>query len=269
VKGAPRFSANLGFLFTELPFLDRFAAAAGAGFAAVEFASPYEHDAGEIARRLADHGLTQALFNLPAGEWEAGERGIAILPERIGAFRDGVARALDAAETLGCRRLNCLAGVAPPDTDRGRLEATFLDNLAFAAGAAARRRVKLLIEPINSRDMPGFFLNRTDEALRLIARVESDNLYLQADVYHMQVMEGDLARRLEAAAPRIAHVQIADNPGRGEPGTGEINYGFLIPLIDRLGYDGWIGCEYRPATTTEAGLGWMSAYHAPSRKTKK
>jgi len=257
----PRLSANLGFLFTDLPFLDRFAAAAKAGFAGVEFASPYEHDAREIERRLADHGLTQALFNLPAGDWDAGERGIAILPGRVEAFRDGVARALDLAETLGCERLNCLAGVAPPDAARGELEATFLDNLAYAAEAAARRKVKLLIEPINNRDMPGFYLNRTDDALRLIERAGSDNLYLQADIYHMQVMEGDLARRLEAAAPRIAHIQIADNPGRHEPGTGEINYAFLIPLIDRLGYDGWIGCEYRP-TTAGTAFGWMSAYRA-------
>ncbi len=256
----PRFSANLGFLFTDLPFLDRFAAAAKAGFAGVEYASPYEHDAREIGSRLADLGLMQVLFNLPAGDFEAGERGIAILSERIGAFRDGVALALDAAEALGCERLNCLAGIVPPNADRARLEATFLDNLAYAAEAAARRKVKLLIEPINSRDIPGFYLTRTDDALRLIERVTSDNLYLQADIYHMQVMEGDLARRLEAGGRRVAHIQIADNPGRHEPGSGEINYDFLIPLIDRLGYNGWIGCEYRPATTTEAGLRWMSAY---------
>ena len=256
----PRFSANLGFLFTELPFLDRFAAAAKAGFAGVEYSSPYEHDAHEIARRLADNGLTQALFNLPAGDWGAGERGIAVLPGRVDEFRDGVGRALDVAETLRCERLNCLAGIAPLDADTKRLESTFLENLEYAAMRAARRKVKLLIEPINSYDMSGFYLNRTDQALRLIARVKSDNLYLQADVYHMQIMEGDLARRLEAALPRIAHIQIADNPGRHEPGTGEINFGFLISLMDRLGYDGWIGCEYRPTESTEASLGWMSAY---------
>jgi hydroxypyruvate isomerase len=256
----PSFSANLGFLFTELPFLDRFGAAARAGFKAVEYASPYEHDARAIARRLADHGLTQALFNLPAGDWEAGERGIAILPGREAEFRDGVLRALDYAQELGCARLNCLAGIAPPGADRGVLEGTFVSNLAFAADALRARRVKLLIEPINGRDMPGFFLNRSDEALRLMKRVGSDNLYLQADIYHMQVMEGDLARRLEAAMPQIAHIQIADNPGRHEPGAGEINYAFLLPLIDRLGYRGWVGCEYRPLTTTEAGLAWMAPY---------
>jgi hydroxypyruvate isomerase len=256
----PKFSANLGFLFTELPFLDRFAAAARAGFAAVEYASPYEHRARDIGERLADHGLTQALFNLPAGNWEAGERGIAVLPGREAEFRDGVSRALDYAEELGCARLNCLAGIAPPGADRRALEETFVANLAFAAEAARERGVQLLIEPINTHDMPGFFLNRSDEALRLINRVGSDNLRLQADVYHMQVMEGDLARRLEAAMPSIAHIQIADNPGRHEPGSGEINYAFLLPLIDRLGYSGWVGCEYRPRAATEAGLGWMAPY---------
>ena len=258
----PRFSANLSFLFAEAPFLDRFEAAARAGFKAVEYMAPYDHDPRAIARRLADLGLTQALFNLPAGDWESGERGLAILPDRVADFRDGVSRALDYADALGCQRLNCLAGVAPPDADRRALEATLLDNLAFAAEAAARRGVKLLIEPINIRDMPGFFLNRSDQALRLIDRVGSDNLWLQADVYHMQIMEGDLARRLEAAAPRIAHIQIADNPGRREPGTGEINYGFLLPLIDRVGYDGWVGYEYRPTTTAAEGLAWINPYRA-------
>ncbi len=256
----PKFSANLSFLFADLPFLDRFAAAAAAGFQAVEYMAPYGHDPREIATRLADLGLTQALFNLPAGDWDAGERGLAILPDRVTAFRDGLASALDYAEALGCHRLNCLAGIAPRGADRLRLEATLLDNLAFAADAAARRGVKLLIEPINTRDMPGFFLNRSDEALRLIDRVGSSNLWLQADIYHMQIMEGDLARRLEAAMPRIEHIQIADNPGRGEPGTGEINYSFLLPRIDELGYDGWVGCEYRPKTTLEAALAWRRRY---------
>src|SRR5271170_1224172 len=256
----PSFSANLSFLFTELPFLDRLPAAARAGFKGVEYVSPYEHGARDIARRLADHGLTQALFNLPAGDWEAGERGIAILPGREAEFRDGVSRALDYAEDLGCARLNCLAGIAPPGADRQALEATFVANLAFAADATRGRGVKLLIEPINTRDIPGFFLTRSDEALRLMGRLKAGNLYLQADIYHMQVMEGDLAQRLEAAMPLIGHIQIADNPGRHEPGSGEINYAFLLPMIDRLGYDGWVGCEYLPLTTTEAGLAWMAPY---------
>jgi hydroxypyruvate isomerase len=254
----PRFCANLGFLFTELPFLDRFAAAAKAGFTGVEYMSPYEQDPREIARQLADLRLTQVLFNLPVGDWAAGERGLAILAGRTQEFRDGLAKALDTAAVLGCERLNCLAGIAPPGADRAALEAAFLDNLAFAADAAGKQGVRLLIEPINSRDMPGFFLNRTDQALSLIDRVKSDNLYLQADVYHMQIMEGDLARRLEAALPRIAHIQIADNPGRHEPGTGEINFPFLLSLLDRRGYGGWVGCEYQPMTTTEAGLRWMN-----------
>ncbi len=253
----PRFCANLGFLFTELPFLDRFAAAARAGFTGVEYMSPYEHDPGEIARRLADLGLTQVLFNLPAGDWAAGERGLAIHAAKAEAFRDGLTKALEYAGALGCERVNCLAGIVPPGVDRAALEATFLDNLLFAAEAAGNRGVKLLIEPINARDMPDFFLSRSDQALSLIDRVKSANLYLQADIYHMQIMEGDLARRLEAALPRIAHVQIADNPGRHEPGTGEINFPFLFSLLDRLGYGGWVGCEYRPTTTTEAGLGWL------------
>ncbi len=256
----PKFSANLNFLFTELPFLDRFAAAARAGFTAVEYPSPYEHEPSDIARRLADHGLAQALFNLPMGNVETGERGLAILPGREQEFRKGVGRALDYAAALGCGRLNCLAGVTPPDVEPRTLETIFLENLSFAAEAARGRGVKLLIEPINDRDTPGFYLTRTDVALRLIEKVRSDNLYLQADIYHMQIMEGDLARRIEAALPQIAHIQIADNPGRREPGTGEINYAFLLPLIDRLGYEGWIGCEYRPTTTVEEGLTWMAPY---------
>jgi len=180
----PNFSANLGFLFTELPFLDRFAAAARAGFKGVEYASPYDHGVRDIARRLADHGLTQALVNLPAGDWEAGERGIAILPGREEEFRDGVSRALDYAGELGCVRLNCLAGIAPPGADQRALEETFVASLGFAAEATARRGVRLLIEPINTRDMPGFFLNRSDQALRLMGCVKSDNLYLQADISH-------------------------------------------------------------------------------------
>lgn len=256
----PKYAANLGFLFTERPFLDRFAAAAKAGFAAVEYMSPYEHSSAEIARRLKDFGLTQALFNLPAGDWAAGERGLAALPGREREFREGLDRALDYAEALGCGRLNALAGVAPPDAQRHALMETLAANLAFAAEAAAKRGVKLVTEPINNvHDIPGFILNRTDEALQLMETVKADNLYLQADIYHMQIMEGDLARRLQSGLPRIGHIQIADNPGRHEPGTGEIAYDFLLPFLDRIGYAGWVGCEYRPLTTTEVGLGWMKA----------
>ena len=212
----PRFAANLGFLFTELPFLDRFAAAARAGFRGVEYISPYEHGARDIARRLADNGLTQALFNLPAGDWAAGERGIAILPGREQEFRDSVSRALDYAGELGCARVNCLAGIAPPGADRRILADTFVANLAFAAEATRGRRIELVIEPINTRDMPGFFLKRSDEALGLMKRVGSDNLHLQADIYHMQIMEGDIIRTIRKNYPFFAHYHAAGNPGRGQ-----------------------------------------------------
>lgn len=260
----PKYAANLSFLFTEQPFLDRFAAAAKAGFRAVEYMSPYEHRASEIAARLADSGLRQALFNLPVGDWAAGERGFAIFPDRVSEFRDGVSKALDYASALGCDRINCIAGLAPKGADRAALEGALLGNLAFAAEAGAKRRVRVLIEPINDVDMPGFFVNRTDEAVKLMNKVGSPNLFLQADLYHMQMMGETLARQLEALMPRIANIQVADAPGRHEPSTGEIDYAMLLPLIDRLGYSDWIGCEYHPLDTTETGLGWMKAPWAAS-----
>jgi len=253
----PKFAANLTMLFNELPFLDRFAAAREAGFSGVEFLFPYEHPASEIAARLADNGLTQVLHNLPAGDWGAGERGIAILPERKKEFREGVDRAVAYARELSCRQLNCLVGIVPEGSDGRLLHHTLVDNLAYAAGELAREGIRLLVEPVNTRDIPGFYLNRTDQALALIEAVGSDNLHLQYDIYHMQVMEGDLARTIERNLPRIAHVQLADNPGRHEPGTGEINYPFLFRHLDAIGYDGWVGCEYKPATDTVAGLGWL------------
>jgi hydroxypyruvate isomerase len=256
----PRFSANLTFLYNEAPFLDRFAAARRSGFAAVEFMSPYEYARSDLAARLRDNGLTLALHNLPAGDWAAGERGIAILPGRVEEFRRGVGQAIDYASALGCGQVNCLAGLAPTGADNDLLRKTLVANLAFAARELGNAKIKLLIEPINTRDMPGFFLSRTDQALRLIEDVGSDNLFIQYDAYHMQIMEGDLARTIEANLPRIAHIQLADNPGRHEPGTGEINYPFLFGFLDKIGYSGWIGCEYKPTTTTDAGLGWMKAY---------
>jgi hydroxypyruvate isomerase len=256
----PKFSANLTFLYNELPLLDRFAAAARAGFKGVEYMSPYEQTKGDLIARLRDNGLTQVLHNLPAGDWGAGERGIAIFPERVEEFRRGVAQAIDYASALGCGMVNCLAGLTPAGEDADRLRKTLVDNLAYAAGEMAKAKIRLLIEPINTRDMPGFFLNRTDQAARLIEEVGSDNLFIQYDAYHMQIMEGDLARAIEANLPRIAHIQLADNPGRHEPGTGEINYPFLFGYLDKIGYSGWIGCEYKPLTTTDAGLGWMKPY---------
>ncbi len=258
----PKFSANLTFLYNELPFLERFAAAAKSGFKGVEYLSPYEETKTDLVARLRDNGLTQALHNLPAGDWAAGERGVAILPDRVEEFRRGVAKAIDYATALGCSQVNCLVGLTPPDADASLLRKTLVDNLAFAARELAGAKIKLLIEACNTRDMPGFFLSRTAQAAALIEEVGSDNLFLQYDIYHMQNMEGDLARAIEANLPRIAHIQIADNPGRHEPGTGEINYAFLLGRLDKIGYAGWIGCEYRPLTSTEAGLGWMKAYQA-------
>ena len=255
-----KFAANLTMLFNEVDFLDRFAAAADAGFTGVEYLFPYDFDKDQLAEKLSDHGLTQVLHNLPAGDWGAGERGIAILPERVGEFQDGVGRAIAYAKTLGCGQINCLAGIAPEGADQDALRATFVENLRFAAKALAAEGIKLLAEPINTIDIPGFFLNRTAQALEIFDEVGSDNLFLQYDIYHMQIMEGDLLRTMETNLGRIAHLQLADNPGRHEPGTGEINYPFLFEALDRIGYTGWIGCEYKPATTTNEGLGWFAPY---------
>jgi hydroxypyruvate isomerase len=255
----PKFAANLTMLFSELPFLDRFAAAKAAGFSGVEYLFPYDFDKADLREQLDEHGLTQVLHNLPAGNWAGGERGIAILPERIDEFRDGVARAIDYARALDCRQLNCLVGVAPRDADPFELNEVLVGNLRFAADALAKERIKLLVEPINTLDIPGFFLNRTEQAVQLIADVRSSNLFIQYDIYHMQVMEGDIARTVQKHLPRIAHIQLADNPGRNEPGTGEINYPFLFRHLDTIGYRGWVGCEYKPRTTTVDGLGWHGA----------
>lgn len=255
----PKFAANLTMLFNELPFLDRFAAAKAAGFSGVEYLFPYDFEKAMLREKLQQHGLTQVLHNLPAGNWSAGERGIAILPDRVDEFCDGVRRAVDYAKALECRQLNCLVGVAPADADRLELNEVLLGNLRFAADALARERIRLLIEPVNTRDIPGFFLNRTEQAVQIISDVGSDNLFIQYDIYHMQVMEGDIAPTLRKHLARIAHVQLADNPGRNEPGTGEINYPFLFRYLDEIGYGGWIGCEYKPKTTTVEGLGWYAA----------
>ncbi|WP_315718412.1 MULTISPECIES: hydroxypyruvate isomerase [unclassified Bradyrhizobium] len=254
----PRFAANLTMLFNELPFLDRFAAAKAAGFRGVEYLFPYDFDKAELREQLARHGLTQVLHNLPAGNWAAGERGIAILPDRVDEFRDGVRRAIEYAKALDCRQLNCLVGIAPDDADPRELNQVLVRNLRFAATALKAQGIKLLIEPINTLDIPGFVLNRTAQALQLISEVESDNLFVQYDIYHMQIMEGDLARTMQKHLARIAHIQLADNPGRHEPGTGEINYAFLFRHLDAIGYPGWIGCEYKPRTTTGEGLGWLT-----------
>lgn len=262
----PRFAANLTMLFTELDFLDRFEAASRAGFEAVEYLFPYAFEARALAERLRAHGLAQALHNLPAGDWDAGERGIACHPDRTREFREGVAQGISYARALGCTQLNCLAGITPPAADPRRVHATLVDNLRWAARALRDEGIRLLLEPINTRDLPGFHLCRTRQALDLIAEVGSDNVHLQYDVYHMQVMEGDLVPTIEHNLARIAHVQIADTPGRHEPGTGEINYPFIFERLDALGYRGWVGCEYRPRAGTVAGLGWFAPYAARRRR---
>ena len=252
----PKFAANLTMLFTEHPFLDRFEHAAKAGFKAVEFLFPYAWPAEEIRQRLDANGLTLILHNLPAGDWDAGERGIACLPDRVAQFRDGVAKAIVYAKALGVKQLNCLAGKAPEGVADDVLRQTFVENLRFAAAELKKAGLRLLIEPINTFDIPGFYLNRTTQAVSILVEVGADNPFVQYDIYHAQRMEGELAATMQKYLPRIGHIQLADNPGRNEPGTGEINYAFLFAHLDRIGYDGWIGCEYKPATTTEAGLGW-------------
>ncbi|MGR4067110.1 hydroxypyruvate isomerase [Billgrantia sp. C5P2] len=255
----PKFAANLSMLFTEEEFLDRFKAAADAGFKGVEYLFPYDYSAVEIKARLDEHGLTQVLHNLPAGDWGAGERGIACHPDRVEEFRAGVEKAIDYATVLGCKQVNCLAGIQPQGVSLEQARRTLVENLHYAAEKLEAAGILLLAEPINTRDIPGFFLNRTEQALAIFDEVGSDNLKLQYDIYHMQIMEGDLAPTIEKHLDRIAHVQLADNPGRHEPGTGEINYPFLFAHLDRLGYDGWIGCEYKPKTTTKEGLGWLDS----------
>lgn len=251
-----KFSANLSMLFTELPFLDRFGAAANAGFDAVEFLFPYAWTAQEIKQRLDIHGLQLVLHNLPAGDWDAGERGIACHPDRVEEFRAGVGQAVDYAKALRVGQLNCLAGKAPAGFSEDRLRQTFVDNLTYAAAQLKQAGLNLLIEPINSFDIPGFYLTRTTQATAILVEVGTDNAFIQYDIYHAQRMEGELAATMQKYLPRIGHIQLADNPGRNEPGTGEINYPFLFAHLDKIGYQGWIGCEYKPATTTVAGLGW-------------
>jgi hydroxypyruvate isomerase len=262
----PKFSANLSMLFTEVEFPARFARAAAAGFAAVECMFPYDWSCAQLAEALKHHRLELVLHNLPAGDWSAGERGIACLPGREGEFQDGVGRAIEYAAALGCRRLNCLAGIIPSGFAVAAHYDTLVTNLQFAAAALERAGIQLLVEPLNDRDIPGFFLTGTRTALDLIAAVENPNLALQYDVYHMQRMEGDLITTLTDQMARIGHIQIADNPGRHEPGTGEINFSNLFAAIDGAGYDGWIGCEYRPYGGTEAGLGWLDAWKGMGRR---
>ena len=253
------FSANLSMLFTEVDFLERFARASKAGFRAVECQFPYQYRMDALAEQLQRHELVQVLHNLPAGDWSRGDRGIACLPDRVGEFQEGLGRAIEYATALGCTRLNCLAGVAPAAADRGTLHETFVENLRFAAGELKTRDITLLIEPINSRDVPGFFLRTSTQALEIIQEVGADNLYLQFDVYHAHIMEGEVVASLQQHLPQIAHVQIADDPGRHEPGTGVIDFTRVFHALESANYGGWIGCEYVPSRTTEESLIWLRA----------
>jgi hydroxypyruvate isomerase len=255
----PKFAANLTMLFTELPFMQRFEAAAKAGFEAVEYLFPYPFEKKELTAALRANGLQQVLHNLPAGDWDKGERGIACHPDRTGEFREGIAMAIDYATALGCPQLNCLVGKVPAGVSAEAAHKTVVENLRLAAGELEAAGLRLLIEPINTFDIPGFFLTRTDQALALIDEVGSSNLRVQYDIYHAQRMEGELGNTLSKNLARIGHIQLADNPGRGEPGTGEINYPWLFRHIDSIGYEGWIGCEYKPRATTAEGLGWRQA----------
>ncbi|MFW5681323.1 MAG: hydroxypyruvate isomerase [Pseudomonadota bacterium] len=261
----PRFCANLTMLYSEHDFLDRFEAAAKDGFTGVEYLFPYDFEAAALKERLDANGLVQVLHNLPAGNWGAGERGIAVLPDRVGEFQDGVGKAIAYATTLGCAQLNCLVGIPPEGADTAKTKETLVANLRFAAAELKKAQIKLLIEPINTRDIPGFYLTGTAQAEDLIAEVGSDNLFIQYDFYHMQIMQGDLWPTFARLQAQIPHVQIADNPGRNEPGTGEINYPFLFDALDRTGYAGWVGAEYKPRGETSAGLGWFEPYKASQR----
>lgn len=254
----PNFAANLSLLYPELPFLERFAAAARDGFLGVEYLFPYSWSAQELRERLIDNGLTQVLFNLPPGDWEAGERGIACLPDRTAEFQDGLDQALEYARVLECRQINCLAGLKPEGLAESEAWATLVDNLRRAARKLAPEGITLMVEAINSRvDMPDFFLDTAEKTLAAIAATGEPNIRLQYDIYHMQIMSGDLVRSIERHLDRIGHIQFADNPGRHEPGTGEINFEYVFSALDRMGYSGWVSAEYHPTTTTSESLGWL------------
>ncbi|MES2261021.1 MAG: hydroxypyruvate isomerase [Pseudomonadota bacterium] len=258
----PKLAANLTMLFNELGFLDRFSAAARAGFQGVEFLFPYDFEPEQVAEKLQEFKLEMVLHNLPAGHWAGGERGIACLPDRIEEFDYGVEMALRYAKALGTKQINCLVGIVPAGVTQEQAHATVVRNLKYAAAKLKEAGIPLLIEPINTFDIPGFFLTNTKQALALIEEVGSDNLFLQYDIYHMQRMEGELANTIKANQNVIKHIQLADNPGRGEPGTGEINYRYLFTLLDEIKYPGWVGCEYKPRGGTVDGLGWRQALAA-------
>jgi len=258
----PRFAANLSMMFNEVPFLERFAAAADCGFTGVEYLFPYDFPANVVAQQLREHKLDNVLFNLPPGNWAAGERGIACLPGREDEFRDGVATAISYAAALNTTRVHAMAGIVPPGAVAAAVHATYIANLKYAAAELARHGITLLIEAINTRDMPGFYLNTQAQAYAVLEEVGAANLRMQMDCYHMQIMEGDLAMKLRKYAAWCAHVQVAGVPERHEPDTGELRYTYLFDLLDEIGYSGWVGCEYRPAGKTVDGLGWFRGHSA-------
>lgn len=260
MRRVPRLAANVSMLFAEVPFLERFASAARSAFRYVEYQFPYAFDQHQVAARAREAGVEVVLHNLPAGDAGRGDRGIACLPGREQEFREGVEQGIEYARAAGCPRLNCLAGVAPPGVARERLREIYVENLKFAAGKLGAAGIRLLIEPINPRSVPGFLLNTSREAEAVLQAVGSDNLAIQYDLFHMQIVEGDLARTIERLLPKIGHMQLADVPDRHEPGTGEINFPWLLAQIDRIGYAGWIGCEYNPLGETSAGLKWAKPY---------
>ncbi|WP_042414162.1 2-oxo-tetronate isomerase [Comamonas aquatica] len=265
----PRFAANLSMLYNDVDFLDRFAAAARDGFQAVEYLFPYAYTPEQLAALLRQHGLQQVLFNAPPGDWDAGERGIACLPGREAEFREGIARAITYAQALQCPRIHVMAGLVPQDVDPATVRATYVANVRYAAEQAAAHGIHILLEPINGRDMPGFFLSRQDQAHALVAEIGAANVKVQMDLYHCQIVEGDLAMKIRQYLPtgNVGHFQIAGVPERHEPDVGELNYPYLFQLLDTLGYDGWIGCEYKPARgtaphATRDGLGWLQPWLA-------
>lgn len=257
----PRFAANISMMFTEVPFLERFAAASSAGFKAVEYAFPYDFEPSAIREQLDAHGLTQALFNMPPGDWEAGERGLASLPGRQEEFAASVDLALDYADVIASPLLHAMAGIAPGDDLECRR--TYVANIRHAAQSAQTRGHKVLIEPINRHDMPGYFLSSVAQAMAILAEVDHPNAWLLLDLYHAQMTDGDIAHLIVDVAPRIGHVQLASVPERHEPNQGELNYPYVLEVLDRH-YSGWIGCEYRPAGGTAAGLGWLEQYGQPA-----
>jgi hydroxypyruvate isomerase len=253
----PRFAANITFMYNEVEFLGRFGAARRSGFEAIEFHYPYEFERPVICEALESNGLEAVLINIPVGDKVKGDNGLACLPGREADFRAAVALAIDYATALDVPRANCLAGLVPAEADKREYHATFVNNLRFAAKEFKRAGLELTIEPLNSRDVPCFFLNHSRQAVEIIREVGADNVKLQYDLYHMQIMEGALAQTMEELLPFIGHIQFADTPGRHEPGTGELNFDFLFRHIDRIGYSGWTSAEYRPLTTTAASLSWL------------